>query len=67
MAEDADDPKTRRLACEPLTRQIFDGWGWDINYHYRTNGMLVRSEDRLMMLFDFKTPEIWDGMKMVKK
>ena len=61
-----NDAKTTKLLCEALTRQIFVSWDLDKALHYRTNGTLVRSDERLMMLFDFKSAEAWNGMKMVK-
>ena len=62
-----DDPKTMKLLCEQFTRQLFDAWGLETAYHYRAYGTLVQSDERLMLLFDFQKPEVWNGLKLVKE
>ena len=60
------EPKQTKLECSLFTRQLFEKWGWDSRSRYRTNGKLVKFDKKLMLLFDFSSPEVWKGMKMVK-
>ncbi len=49
----------RKLDCVQFTTQLFDTWGWDKEYFYRTSGQLVSSEKKVMLLFNFSNPESW--------
>jgi hypothetical protein len=62
-----DNYKYKKIECSKFTRQLYDIWGWDKELHYRTNGKLVKADKKLMLLFDFTTPEIWRGLKMVSE
>jgi hypothetical protein len=60
-----DYQKHQKLECARFTHQLFDLWQWDKELHYRTNGRLVTSDKKLMLIFDFSRPEVWRGLKMV--
>ena len=60
-------PKTTKMECSLFARHLFTKWGWDDTYQYRTNGKLVKFDKKLMLLFDFNRPEIWQGTKLVRE
>lgn len=64
---DPANPKTTKIECSMFTRQLFEKWGWDEAYRYRTVGKLVKYDKKLMLLFDFTHPELWQGQKLVKE
>lgn len=57
--------KHKKLECSKLMHQLFDLWGLKKEYHYRANGKLVISDQKVMLMFDFSEPEAWYGLKMV--
>ena len=61
-----EEPKTTRIECASFTKQLFNSWNMESAFHYRSAGILVRYEDRMMLLFDFRRAEIWNGIKRVK-
>ena len=50
-----------------FTRRLFNEWGWNREQRYRVNGKLVKYGKSLMLLFDFTSPEVWKGMKLVRE
>lgn len=54
-----DPIEARKITCPKLTDKLYDMWGWDKDYVYRTNGRLVTSDNKVMLLFDFTSPEKW--------
>ena len=65
--KDPSNPKSTKLECSMFTKQLFETWGWDETLRYRAIGKLVKFDRKLMLLFDFSHPEIWEGMKLVKE
>ena len=51
--------EARKLNCKKLTDGLYDTWGWDRNYIYRSAGKLVMAGNKVMMLFDFSDAESW--------
>lgn len=51
--------ESRKLKCKKLTDSLYEEWGWDRDYNYRTSGKLVTSGNKVMLLFDFSDPESW--------
>ena len=49
-----------------FTKSLYEAWGWNEKLRYRTVGKLVKYDRKLMLLFDFSHPEVWEGMKLVK-
>ena len=43
-------------------------WGWDTGCVYRTAGRIVTVDNKVMLLFNFSSPEQWRGKeKKVEK
>ena len=57
--------KSARIECSAFTKQLYEAWGWDNTCRFRACGMLVQSDKKIMMLFNFQHPESWRGTKMV--
>ncbi len=51
--------QSKRIECIAFTSQLFEQWGWNIDSVYRGQGRLVTVEQRVMLLFDFSSPESW--------
>jgi len=49
----------RRMESVRFSSQIYEIWGWDPAYVYRATGHVVTVENKVMLLFDFNTPEQW--------
>lgn len=49
----------RKIECMAFTSQLYDGWGWNKKFVYRTAGRIVTSDKKIMLLFDFTEPEQW--------
>lgn len=65
--KDAKQYKYNRIECSMFTYQLYSAWGLSKDRHYRASGRMVQCEKKLMMLFDFSCPEIWEGSKLVKE
>lgn len=55
-----------KISCATFARKLFDDWGLDDNFRYRTMGRMVQSDKKVMILFDFNQAEKWKGDKAVK-
>ena len=55
-----------RLECSAFAKQIYDVWGFDNKYRYKAMGRLVKSDNKVMLLFNFDNSEAWNGSKAVK-
>ena len=62
-----DKPASVRLECTLFARHVFEAWKYDKSFRYRTYGKLVQSDKKVMLLFDFTSPEVWKGQKMVRE
>lgn len=58
---------TFRLDCLTFIKSLFEFWNYDTKLRYRGTGRVVQSNGKIMVLFDFLNPEIWEGKKMVSK
>ena len=47
------DLTSRRIECVRFVKQLYDYWGLDSQFFYRTTGHLVSVEKKVMLLFDF--------------
>lgn len=52
-------PTPRKMDCKAFTSQLYEAWGWNTDFVYRTVGRLITVENKVMMLFDFTAPEHW--------
>ena len=46
-------------SCVKLTDKLYEAWKFDKDYIYRSMGKLVTSGNKVMLLFDFASPEKW--------
>ncbi len=56
-------PAYTRLECSAFTKGIYDMWGLKSDHVYKAEGKVVRSDEKVMLLFDFGTPEVMKGRK----
>ena len=56
--KDADNPNCKPIECAAFTRPLYDMWSWNIKTRYRAYGKLVQHDKKLMLMFDFSSPEI---------
>ena len=63
------NPKYAKLECRAFAKRIYELWGLDEKYRYRAMGRLVQSEKekKVMLIFNFKDSELWEGSKLVKE
>lgn len=53
----------RNLESKAFGEQLYQKWGLDADYNYRTVGRLVTVNQKVMILFDFNHPEVWKTSK----
>lgn len=56
--KNSGSPKSKPIECTAFTRPLYDIWKWHPKTKYKVYGRLVKSEKKLMLLFDFSAPEI---------
>ena len=61
------NPQPRKIDCKTFTSQLYDAWGFDKDLNYRAYGRVVAADKKVMMLFDFTTPETWKSRTPVKE
>lgn len=49
----------RRIECVRFTSRLYEMWEWDAGLTYRALGRIVTVDNKVMLLFDFNTPEQW--------
>jgi len=49
----------RRLECRPFMEQLYRSWNWDSDFVYRATGRIVVCEQKIMLYFDFSSPDSW--------
>lgn len=49
----------RNMESKAFGEQLYQSWGLDPAYNYRTVGRLVSVNQKVMMFFDFRDPEMW--------
>ena len=65
--EDLKNPFVGDFACTPLMARVFREWGLDPRYRYKTKGRIVKSDRKLMLMFDFNEADTYDGIKLVRR
>lgn len=58
-ARNSREPAARRIECRGFTNQLYKLWEWDAEYVHRVTGRLVIADKKVMLLFDFSSPERW--------
>ena len=51
--------EAKKISCAKLTDKLYEAWGWDKHFVYRAIGKLVSSGTKVMLYFDFSSPETW--------
>jgi len=46
------------IECAAFTRPLYEMWKWSPKTRYRAYGKLVQNDKKLMLMFDFSSPEI---------
>lgn len=64
--QSSNNPKYHRIDCANFSRSLLDRWKLDSKYRYRAFGRLVQADKKVMLLFDFRYAEVWDGKRVVK-
>lgn len=53
-----DKPSSKPMECSAFTRPLYEMWKWNSKTRYRAYGRLVKHDKKLMLMFDFSSPEI---------
>ena len=53
-----DNPSSKPIECAAFTRPLYEMWKWKPKTRYRAYGKLVQSDKKLMLMFDFSSPEV---------
>lgn len=51
--EKLKDSYIPQYLCPKLTEHLYKIWGWNVNFRYKTSGMLVQFSGRPLIVFDF--------------
>lgn len=49
----------RRIECVKFSSKLYEMWGWDTGCVYKALGRIVTVDDKVMLLFEFNSPEQW--------
>lgn len=52
-------PHGRKIECRTFTEKLYETWSWDTEYVYKATGRIVLVDQRVMLFFDFNSPESW--------
>jgi hypothetical protein len=53
-----DNLSSKPMECAAFTRPLYEMWKWKPKTRYRAYGKLVQCDKKLMLVFDFSSPEI---------
>jgi hypothetical protein len=56
--KNTEAPHSKPIECASFSRPLFEVWKWNPKSRYRASGKLVKNDKKLMLLFDFSSPEI---------
>ena len=59
------EPKYTKIESPQLTRNIYERWGLDKKCHYRAFGKTAQADKKILILFDFTDPVVYEGLKRV--
>ena len=59
--------KSVRIECTSFTKQLYEVWQLKTDCRYKSTGILVQSDKKVMLLFDFQKAETWRGSSLVKE
>ena len=55
------DYAPRRMECVRFSSKLYEMWNWDTGCVCRAVGRVVTVDSKVMLLFDFSSPEQWKG------
>lgn len=61
------EPQPRKIDCKAFTSQLFQAWGFEKDFVYRSYGRVVTADKKVMLLFDFNNVEHWKSKTPVKE
>ena len=47
------------MECVRFSSRLYEMWSWDTGCVYRAVGHIVTMDNKVMLLFDFSSPERW--------
>ena len=53
-----DSLSSKPIECAAFTRPLYEMWKWKPKTRYRAYGKLVQCDKKLMLMFDFSSPEV---------
>lgn len=53
------EPQPRKIDCKAFTSKLYEVWGLDEALNYKTTGIIVSSENKIMLLYDFNNASSW--------
>jgi hypothetical protein len=56
--KNTENLSSKPIECTAFTRPLYEIWKWKVQTRYRAYGKLVQNEKKLMLMFDFSSPEI---------
>ena len=59
--------KSVRIECTSFTKQLYEAWQLKTDCRYKSTGVLVQSDKKVMLLFNFQKAETWRGTSLVKE
>lgn len=59
--------KAARIECTSFTKRLYEAWGLETDCRYKSTGILVQSDKKVMILFNFQKSESWRGSSLVKE
>ena len=59
--------KSTRIECTSFTKQLYEAWQLETGCRYKSIGVLVQSDKKVMILFNFQKAETWRGSSLVKE
>ena len=61
------EPQPRKIDCKAFTSKLYEVWGLDESLNYKTTGIIVSSENKIMLLYDFNNAGSWKQKEKVKE
>ena len=58
--------EAKKMECKAFTTQLYKTWGFDPEYVYRSYGKVVKADNKVMLLFEFKCCESWKSRTKAK-
>ncbi len=56
-----------RLECSPFMKSIYEAWNLKPEYKYRADGRILQADGKVLLFFDFSSPEVWKGKRRLNE